>query len=116
VDLTQDKFNSSQSFNTASQFLEDMFSDDSIERAAALIEEDQSTNKDENIISNYTANQTEAHVAVSADVSAVAQPVADYSFLTQSQGNISHSLNCRLIRLKRIYNFLCSMLVFTLFS
>jgi hypothetical protein len=49
VDLTQDKLNSSQSFNPASQFSEDMFSDDSIERAAALIEEDQSANKDDSL-------------------------------------------------------------------
>jgi hypothetical protein len=95
VDLTHDKFNSSQSFNTASQFSEDMFSDDSIERAAALIEEDQSTNKDEIIISSYTANQTEAPVAFSAEVFAVAQPIADDLFLTQSQGNSPHSLNWR---------------------
>jgi hypothetical protein len=93
VDLTQDKLNSSQSFNPASQFSEDMFSDDSIERAAALIEEDQSANKDEFIISSYTANQTEAPAALSAKVSAFAQPFADDLFVTQSQGNILIQLN-----------------------
>jgi hypothetical protein len=95
VDLTQDKLNSSQSFNPATQFSEDMFSDDSIERAAALIEEDQSANKDEIIISSYTANQTEAPVSFSAEVSAVSQPVADVLFVNQSQGNSPHSVKCR---------------------
>jgi hypothetical protein len=95
-DLSQDKYNSSECFNTSSQFMEEMYSDDSIERAAALIEQDQSIDQDGNMVSSYTETKTEAPVCVSSEVYAIPLAVLHPSLVSQEQGN---SLNFLLTQL-----------------
>jgi hypothetical protein len=87
VDLTEDRFISSQFVHTESQYSEDMFSDDSIERAAALIDEDQPANPATSIVSSYTEIHPDTIFSHPSEESALPSTVSEETFLTQPQGN-----------------------------
>jgi hypothetical protein len=65
-----------------------MFSDDSIEKAAALIAEDQAINPASTVVSSVIKNQPRPFSCHSSDLSAPARGGSDEAFLTQKKGNI----------------------------